>query len=691
MRGKIKQLTAAMLALILILQIPAGNVVAAEGSTSKEEVIYVNLDTAGGVKEVNVVNILYPGSDGRIVDNGTYDSIRNMTTTDELIAENGRITGNTDAEKLYYEGSMGKQDIPWDISIRYYLNGNEYDAGDIGGKSGKLEISMSIRKNPECNSSFFEGYALMAVFTLDSEKAKNIVAEGATIANVGSDKQLTYTIMPDNEKDITITADVTEFEMDAIAINGVKMSMDIDFDDASIQDKIDELIDATGKLNDGAQELYDGCEELQDGCGELKDATGQLQDASTELKKGAKKLYNGAVSLNTGLATLVSKNSQLTTAAWSAYEALCSAAETQLNQQLSAYGMDKVNLTPKTYSRVLMDLLKQLDADKIYQQAYDAARAKVEKQVEAQADTLYQGYVKQHENEIVRAYIESQADSLYLQVASEAVIAQLRESRGLNRQQAEYYLTTEEGQILVNNAVSVMTKEQKEAVLTQAQASLTEEQVQQILQGALQTMTADEKKMIREGYIDQMMASEEVTAQINEAVKPAGTAAKQISELKGQLDNYGAFYEGLVEYTEGVSLAAKGAKELTGGLKSLYKNTDKFNEAVGELDLAVGTLKDGAGELKDGAGELKDGTQEFADKTSDMDTQVDEEIDDALASITGENVDVVSFVSEQNTNVRSVQFVIQTESIDVPEVEETVETDSEPLSFWQKLLNLFGF
>ncbi|MGN0170083.1 MAG: hypothetical protein ACI39H_04890 [Lachnospiraceae bacterium] len=705
MQRKITKLTAVLLALLLILQIPAGNVLAAEVNTPKEEVVYINLDPAGTVKEVNVVNILYAGSDGKIVDYGTYESIRNMTTTDELTDKDGHISGTTDAEKLYYEGTMGKVAIPWDISIHYYLNGNEYDAADVGGKSGKLKISMSIRKDPDCNSSFFDDYALMAVFTLDSEKAKNIEAQGATIANVGSEKQLTYTILPGTEKDIIITADVAGFEMDAIAINGVKMSMDIDFDEGDIRDKINEIMDAAkelddgaGQLNDGAEELHNGTEELYDGSKELKDAAGELENASGEMKKGTKKLYDGAISLNKGLASLVSKNSQLTGAAWSAYEALCSAAETQLNQQLASYGIEKVSLTPNTYDRVLMDLLEQLDADKIYQQAYSAARDEVTKQVAAQADTLYIGYLQQHESEICKSYVESKADDLYLQVAYEAVMAQLMENQGLTQQQAETYLATQEGKILINSAVAAMTEEQKEAVLTQAQASLTEEQKQQILQGALQTMTEDEKKQIREGYIEQMMSGEEVTAQINEAVKPAGAAAGKITELKGQLDNYGAFYEGLVEYTEGVSMAAQGARELAGGLKSLYRNTGKFEEAVGELDLAVGSLKagvkelkDGAVKLKDGAGELKDGTEEFTDKTSDMDTQVEEEIDDVLASMTGEDAKTVSFVSEQNSNIRSVQFVIQTESIDIPEAEEAVEESSEPLNFWQKLISLFGF
>ena len=50
----------------------------------------------------------------------------------------------------------------------------------------------------------------------------------------------------------------------------------------------------------------------------------------------------------------------------------------------------------------------------------------------------------------------------------------------------------------------------------------------------------------------------------------------------------------------------------------------------------------------------------------------------------------VSFVSEKNTNVESVQFVMQTDAIEVEETDEAAAAQEEKLSFWQKLLRLFG-
>ncbi|MGN1203936.1 MAG: hypothetical protein ACI4SA_02660 [Lachnospiraceae bacterium] len=174
--------TAAVLSAVLFLTsafpIPAS---AAEGNTPKEEVVYINLCEDGSVKEINVVNIFEPGDNGSITDYGTYESVRNMTTTDAICYEGNTITISTDADKLYYEGRLKETDMPWNISIHYYMDGREYTADEIAGMSGKLTIKMSVRKNEKCDSSFFEGYALQAVFVLDTDHAANIVAKDGQI------------------------------------------------------------------------------------------------------------------------------------------------------------------------------------------------------------------------------------------------------------------------------------------------------------------------------------------------------------------------------------------------------------------------------------------------------------------------------------------------------------------------------
>ena len=111
---------------------------------------------------------------------------------------------------------------------------------------------------------------------------------------------------------------------------------------------------------------------------------------------------------------------------------------------------------------------------------------------------------------------------------------------------------------------------------------------------------------------------------------------------------------------------------------------------MGTLKTSVGDLNDGVKALFDGTTELKEGTGEFVKETAGIETEVTDEIDSMITDATGSDVEITSFVSEKNTNIDSVQFVIQTEAIKIAEPVEVEPVVEEELNFWQKLLRLFG-
>ena len=168
------------------LSVPA---LASDAASEKEEVIYITTDASGEIKGMNAVNIF---GTGEILDYGNYSDVKMLTSTEDISQAGDKITFRTDDKKVYYQGTMKPVEIPWNIAIRYYLNGKEYSASEIEGQSGALEIRLSIAKNEHCKGDFFESYALQAAITLDTNICDNITASEATIANVGSDKQIMY-------------------------------------------------------------------------------------------------------------------------------------------------------------------------------------------------------------------------------------------------------------------------------------------------------------------------------------------------------------------------------------------------------------------------------------------------------------------------------------------------------------------
>lgn len=275
-KGKMKnkKVIAVMTSLMLAVAVFTPAVSQAATAGAKEEVVYGNLNHDGSVAEIYAVNIFETEN---ITDYGEYTEVRNLTTSDKIKVDGDKITVKASETPFYYEGIMEEAQLPWNIDIDYALDGAAYDAPDLAGKSGKLRIDISVAQNGAADSFFYKNYALQITMALDSNFCRNIQAEGATIANVGSDKQLTYTVLPGQGTDISVIADVVDFSMTEISINGIKLEMDVDVDTSQLESE-------AAKLEDGTAQLDEGAGQLQSGSAALAEGTQQLSDGIAELR-----------------------------------------------------------------------------------------------------------------------------------------------------------------------------------------------------------------------------------------------------------------------------------------------------------------------------------------------------------------------------------------------------------------------
>ncbi len=666
----LKKTVAALLSVAVILS-SAASVYAGSNTSEKEEVIYINTDGSGSVTEINAVNIF--GS-GDITDYGNYSAVKMLNTDGKITLSGNKVTFTSGSDRVYYQGTLKKTEIPWNISLRYFLDGKEISAEDLAGKDGSLKICFDIEKNSRCRGDFADSYALQAEFTLDTGKCENITADKATSANAGCDRQLTYTVLPGRNLSAVITADVSDFEMPAVTINGIKMNLGIDTGDMEISERIDEIIDAVNSLDDGAGELSSGLEKLYSATGSLKAGTATLDSKTGQLADGAGNLADG-------LLEITSKNRELTDGAYAAFSGLCTASQQILNSQLEANGIEPVTLTPENYSDVLTGLLKEMGTEAVYKKAYAKAYAEIEKQVNKNESAVYSAYISSNAENIYTSYITANADALYQEAAYQALLSELQ-GKGMDKQSAQKYLSGDEGQLLIAGSVTEMSDEQKSKIIDTAVKNLTAEQKQQILKNAESSLTEEQKAEIKDAYIGQLMTDEKITSQISEAVSKSDEFSGQIAKLKGSLDSCSTFCEGVNDYTAAVSDAAKGAASLESGLNTLHTNTGKLKDSVS-------LLNDSAGKLADGSAELKKGTAEFAEEADQFSEDADKEISEMLDLVNGEDSGTVSFTSDKNTNVRSLQFVIKTAAIEKAEAESnTAETDSSK-SLWEKFIDLF--
>lgn len=190
---------------------------------AREEVIYAKLDAAGEPLSAYAVVALNGDAGESVTHYGAYTAVENLTDTSALTYEDGAVTATIpEGGRLYYQGTLESFELPWDIAIGYELDGRSISPAELGGQSGALEMSLSVKPNGNAPGAFADEMMLQITVTLDASLCKNISAGGATVANAGGDKTLAFTVLPGAEAEYTVTADVEDFTMAGLTIAGVK-------------------------------------------------------------------------------------------------------------------------------------------------------------------------------------------------------------------------------------------------------------------------------------------------------------------------------------------------------------------------------------------------------------------------------------------------------------------------------------
>lgn len=614
-------------------------------------------DADGSVNGVYAVNIF--GS-GDITDHGSYDSVKMLNTNDKITQGGDKISFSTNAEKAYMQGTLKGAEIPWDISIKYFLDGKEYTPNDIAGKSGKLEIKLKISKNENCKSDFYENYALQASFALDTELCSNIKADGATTANVGSDKQISYTILPNKGIDTSITADVKDFEMDAVSINGVKLNLDIYIDSSEISDEVAELNDGVTKIDDGVNSVSDGSDKLKDGGAKLSKGSSQLSDGAKTLDNGITKLSSGVSSMQSGLKELSSQSSTLTKGSAQMKSALA-----QLQSALNTVSADTENLKKlttasseiKTAVSELTSGAQQLKSSVDYSQYKSALSANG-----LDIDALSAGNTQAINS------ISAQIDQL------NGTLSQIQNIPGYEDQAAQHKAQIDQ----LSNVITLLKGNNTAIGGTEQYFSKLSEGADQLLAGLTQ---------LNDSYAQFDSSINELSDTLSAMLVNVSKLSDAVNTISSQ---YNSLDSGITAYTQGVDKICSGYSQITSGVSDLATGSKSLVSGSQSVDKGVSDLYDGIVNLCDGTKELSDGTGELKDRTSGMDDEINSKIDDVISEMKDGDGEVTSFVSDKNTDVESVQFVIKTDAIEIPEAEEEEQPAEEELAFWQKLLRLFG-
>ncbi|MCL2158475.1 MAG: hypothetical protein FWH48_03615 [Oscillospiraceae bacterium] len=634
----------------------------------KNEVVYARLSPSGEPGGVYVVNHFELDSSGAFFDYGDYSSVVNLTNTSPIEINNGEVFLASEGGEFFYQGNLEGTDLPWVYSIEYSLDGKKILPEELAGQSGELEMRIASSQNQKANAVFHENYMQQLTVTLNIHKCKNIEASGATVANAGTNRMLVYTILPNADANITIKAQVTDFEMAGIEIAAMPFSMSFELPDTGdMQDKLEKLSGGIATLDDGAKQLDEGASELESGANELKRGSSEFGSGLSELALGLEKLREGAAGLEGGAAELASGAVEFGGGLFLLDE----------NSKLLAQG-----------SAQILDALSQVEnsLNSIDLSEADSALAQLPAGLNELADALAQ--VLGGMNSLKESYLQAHA------ALDEAILA-IPEPQITEGQVIEIIAKASESERavlmhLVDGYLSAMTVK---GTYERAKPAFS------AVGSTLETLSAS---------VDFIAATlTEIAGQIGEALAGDEMAVKLMSLTEGIsqiFESYSEFHDGLFAYAEKIGELADGYGTLEAGLSGLYGGISETSRGIGEIYVGANDAKSGYGELDaglaeffdgvsklcEGTAELYTGTSQMAKETADMPGQIQDEIDNMLEKYKGGEFEAVSFASGKNQNVSFVQFVIRTDAIEKPKAETKPRAEEKQQNFWERLFGLFG-
>ena len=615
---------------------------------SKDETVYVLAGADGSVQKIIVSDWLKNelGS-ASLTDKSGLSNIENVKG-DESYSINGDNMTVWDAQgnDIYYQGDIQKE-LPVGLTVRYTLNGKAVSPEQLKGQSGKVTIRFdyenrqyeTVQINGQ-NQRIYVPFAMLTGMILDNDTFRNVTVSNGKLVNDGDRTVVVGLAFPGLQENLNlsrdqlsipssveITADVTDFSLGmtvTLACNDLFSQLgDVDLGSLDAAGSLNKLTDAMDQLLNGSSALYDGLTTLLDKSGELAAGVEELAQGAAAIKAGADSLDEGAAELKAGLADLsegLNKLSANSAALNGGAEQVFNSLLETATAQIRAKGLTVPDLTIENYAEELNKLIKSLDETTVYENALTQVTAAVEKQRPLITQKVTAA-VRQEVEAKVTAAVKTEATT-----AAQAQVAEnvIRTATGMTKK--DYDAAVAAGQI---------PQATQDAVNAAIQAQLSDPDVQKQINATVEAQMASETvKNTIKAQTDAQMRTEKVQATISQNVElqvkkaiaenmasdevqkqlqAASEGSKTLIALKASLDDYNAFYLGLLDYTAGVDEAAEGSNELYAGAGDLKDGTAELRAGAAKLYAGVLQLKDGTPALVSGVTQLKDGAMQLSE------------------------------------------------------------------------------
>ena len=577
---------------------------------SKDETVYSKVKSNGESYQTTVTEHIKNTDDLETLND--ISELLNITNTngdEEFSRENNSITWKASGNDIYYKGNTEKE-LPIESSIKYELDGEEIEAKDLAGNSGKIKITINYTNKEErtvrINGKTEKIYVPFVVATgtmLDNTKIKNVTVTNGKVIDNGNKTLVVALSCPglieslglEDDVDIDlnkieISFDAENFEMGNImnvAMPKVFENSDIDNLDAldDIYSQINDLKSASTQLVEGAKTLQDGTEEYVSKSTEFADGLESFNQGINTATNSYNKIDEGIDSVNSNISSIKSGANKLNQGASDLSDGLNS-----LQTGVSA-GKEKAVSSLEESSKTLSDGIDQIIAGKdqevetIKEQVIENANSKL-------AEGLKTG-VSSAVSSAIDSTMEKKMESLQKEILADESLT-TEEKLAIKNALSKISISDAEKQAMskqigtaIDSAVAKTTKAQ-EAGLDKINDN------EKGVKAGLKTLKTQASSSIKIGISAISSGFDSITEGTTELIAGSNVLKNGTSTLS----------QGTSKLQTGVNTLSNGSKELKTGLSTLNSSSNKLNSANKQLLEGASTISDGAKTLAEGISEF---------------------------------------------------------------------------------------
>lgn len=263
-----------------------------------DEAYYATLDYYGNLTEGSVVKSYALNGATALTDYGTYDEVMNLTDGTVPTTKNGVTTFDFSGDApshFYFEGKTTAPftALPWTISMSYTLNGVPTKAEDLAGKTGVVDINLDILPNKNASAYAKNNYTLEAMALFNQDDILSLKAEGAQVQLVGNLRMVLFLALPGEEEHFTIEVGANDFTFDGMTFLMVPATLAQLDQIAELSDRKDELEDDYDKLNHSLDTTLDALNNMTGSLNASAKGLDELNEARGTISAGKGTIYDG--------------------------------------------------------------------------------------------------------------------------------------------------------------------------------------------------------------------------------------------------------------------------------------------------------------------------------------------------------------------------------------------------------------